>query len=173
MPTVRAISTGIGVLVWWSFFSRLPVDGTVVPKFAGFDSCQELHFDIWIFHFIIFLECIDSSLYKTELLYFVSKPNYTQMAWIERFYLLFCKQLMKRFLFKLHLSLPTAIMVLFHSTVSKFLWSIHLICNCVKYFVAVSFSPVLVLFLLYNFLLFPFPRIETVVFHVFHYLNLN
>jgi hypothetical protein len=37
-------------------------------------------------------------------------------------------------LFKLHLSLPTAIMFLFDWTVSEILWRVYLISNCVKFF---------------------------------------
>ena len=40
----------------WSFglvsvpFSRLSIDGTAVWKFVGFDFCEELCFDIWIYY---------------------------------------------------------------------------------------------------------------------------
>ena len=72
---------------------------------------------------------------------------------------------MKRLLYKLHLSPPTAIMALFDSTVSKLLWLILLKRNCVRLFVAFSSLSFLVSFFCIIFCYFLFSRIETVMFH--------
>jgi hypothetical protein len=48
MTTARAISTLIGVLNVCSFFSRLPKDGTPVPK----------HVEVYTYHELYFVICI-------------------------------------------------------------------------------------------------------------------
>ena len=58
-------------------FGRLPVDGTEVPKFVGFEFCEELYFDIWIYYIF---RIIGSLVYRTEILYFVSEQHYIENA---------------------------------------------------------------------------------------------
>jgi hypothetical protein len=101
-----------------------------------------------VLNLLYFIECICSLMYRVNVLNFVSEQLYnrpTQMAWLECFCLLFCMQLMKRLLFKLHLSLPAATMALIDSTVSELLWGIHMIRNCIEYFVAIFLPPFFVL----------------------------
>ena len=116
--------------------------------------------------------------YMKQIKYWILCENTSTVAPIqvyslEGFSLLFCRQQMKKLLFKLHLSLPISIMVLFDWTFYILLWRILLIPNCIKHFVAAFLLPVLVLILHYNFLLFLFSRIENIKFHTFQYLNIN
>jgi hypothetical protein len=96
----------------------------------------------------------------------------TQTAWLVCICLFLCRQLTEKLLFKLHLSLSTAIYDPFGSIFAKFLWRILLTRNCVKYFAAFSFP----LFLVLSFQiisLFLFPRIGIVIFHGCQYFSTN
>jgi hypothetical protein len=96
----------------------------------------------------------------------------TQLALLDYFCLLFCTQLKVYLLFKSHLSLPTAIMVLFVWAVSEHLGRIYSIRNCVKYFVKFILSPFLFISLSYSISIF-FPSIYKVISNVFQYFDIN
>jgi hypothetical protein len=125
-----------------------------------------------VFHWMQFMFHIYIYIYIWRK-YWISCQNsctvaVTPMAWLECFCLLVCRQLTIELLYKLHLSLPTAIIVLFVWTVSKLLWRFHLIRDCVKYFVGVIFPPFLFLSLLCIFYYFfpVFKRSCSMSFHV-------
>ena len=115
--------------------------------------------------------CQNSSTVSTVLLsvqfycQYSSTVALTQMAWIECFCLLFCRQQMKRLLYKLHFSLPSAIMFLFDWTVYKLLCSILLIRNFIKYFGALFLPQFLVLSLYVIFSYFLFSMVDILIFH--------